>query len=95
METHKATIIRKDSKTSLKFHLKNRDLEMTLTEDKPNEVKDVFNALLEELKSGLFNFELEDTIEDLYFFVSQEYLKQLNSDLSSTFKELKDYELLS
>lgn len=94
METHKATIDRDGDKATLNFSIDGRTLEIILTEDKPNEVKDVFNKLLLELKKGEFNFELEDTNEDLYYHISSEYISQLNVELSSIYKELKDYELL-
>ncbi len=94
METLKAIILRTDDKTVLSLNLVEKNLEIVLTEDKPNEVKNVFNQLLLELKKGEFNFELEDSIEDLYYHISIEYISQLNSELSSIYKELEDYELL-
>lgn len=94
METHKARINRTDDKTTLSFSLGDNNLEIILTEDKPNEVKNVFNQILTELKKGEFNFELEDSNEDLYHHISVEYIAQLNSELSSIYNELKDYKLL-
>ena len=94
METHKATIKREDSKTNLVFVIGGRELEINLTEDKPIEVKSVFNRLLLELKKGEFEFELEDDKEDLFFHISSEYISQLNAELSSIYKELEDYDLL-
>lgn len=94
METHKATIKRQEQKTSLFFLIRGNELEIVLTEDKPNEVKSTFNQLLLELKKGEFQFELEDEGSDLYHHISSEYISQLNSELSSIFKELKDYNLL-
>lgn len=95
METHKATIKREDAKTNLVFSIGDNELEINLTEDKPREVKSVFNKLLLELKKGEFKFELEDEKEDLFFHISSEYISQLNAELSSIYKELEDYELLT
>lgn len=95
METHKATIKRLEEKTSLFLHIEEREeLEIELTEDKPNEVKSVFNKLISYLKKGAFKFELEDDKEDLYFHICTEYIDQLNTELSSIHQELEDYELL-
>ncbi len=94
METHKAIIRREETKTDLVFSIGGKSLEINLTEDKPIEVKSVFNELLLELKKGEFKFELEDDKADLFFHISSEYISQLNSELSSIYKELEDYELL-
>lgn len=94
METHRATIDRQEDKTSLVLHINNEQFEIELTEDKPNEVKSVFNNLIASLKKGSFEFELEDEKEDLYFHICTEYIGQLNTELSSIYQELEDYELL-
>lgn len=94
MEIHKATIQRTEPKTSLLFSINDQVLEIVLTEDKPNEVKNVFNHLLLELKKGEFNFELDDSNEDLFYHICSEYISQLNSELSNVYNELEDYELI-
>jgi len=94
MEKHKVTISRSEARTLLVFTMNGNTYEIVLTEDKPNEVKSVFNKLISELKKGQFNFELDDDQEDLYHHVCIEYIKQLNADLSSVYQELEDYELL-
>lgn len=94
METHKATINRQEEKTSLVLHINEDQLDIELTEDKPNEVKKVFNNLIAFLKKGSFEFELEDEKEDLFFHICTEYISQLNTELSSIYQELEDYELL-
>jgi hypothetical protein len=94
MATHEATIERKENSASLKLALGNTVLEILLTEDKPNEVKTIFNKLLEQLQKGEFEFNLSDTKEDLYHHICKEYITQLNTELKSTFKELQDNELV-
>ena len=66
-----------------------------MTEDKENEIKEVFNDLIVELKNQEFNFELGDGKKDLYFLVSKEYIKHLNTELSNVYKELQEYGLLN
>lgn len=95
MEKYKAKIIREGDSATLSLELADETLKILLTEDKPNEVKKVFNGLLQHLKKGLFEFELESEKEDLFFFISKEYITQLNSELKSVYKELQDYELLT
>jgi len=95
METHNATIERKEGTATLKLKLGETLLNIVLTEDKPNDVKSVFNKLLEHLKSGEFEFNLTDDKEDLYFHICKEYITQLNVELKSTYKELQDNGLLA
>jgi hypothetical protein len=94
MATHNATIDRKDSGATLKLALTESELNIFLTEDNPNDVKTVFNKLLEHLKSGELDFNLIDEKEDLYFHICKEYITQLNAELKSTYKELQDNGLL-
>ena len=95
METLKATIIRSEKTVVLQLTVNGDDLKINLTDDKPNEVKVTFSKLLQHLKNGEFNFELDDATQDLNHHLSKEYLKQLNGELSSIFKELNDYGLLN
>lgn len=94
MATHKATIERKKDSAILKLAVGKTMLDIVLTEDKPNDVKSVFNKLLEILKKGLFDFSLTDEKQDLYYHICKEYITQLNAELKSTFQELKDNGLL-
>lgn len=95
METHKATIARPDAnKAILTFKIGEEVFDIVLTEDNPNEVKDVFNRLLLSLKKGKFKFELEDSVQDLYHHISKEYINQLNTELESVYKELEELNLL-
>ena len=94
METHKATIERAENSATLKLALAETELDIVLTEDKPNAVKTVFNELLEQLKKGEFEFSLSDEKEDLYYNICNEYITQLNAELKSTYKELQNNGLL-
>lgn len=94
MVRHNATIDRKDNSTTLKLALGDNVLEIVLTDDKPNEVKNVFNKLLEQLKSGEFEFNLTDEKEDLFFHICKEYITQLNAEIKNTYKELVANDLI-
>lgn len=95
METHKAKIDRENKdKVSLSLKINETLFNIPLTDDKPNEIKQVFNELLKELKKGQFNFELEqDEKQDLYYYTCVEYISQLNTELNSVYNELVAYEL--
>ena len=96
MATHNATIERKENNSAtLKLTLGTEELNITLTEDNPNEVKSVFNKLLLHLKNGDIDFNLTDTKDDLYFHICKEYITQLNAELKSTYSELQDNGLLN
>lgn len=94
METRKATIKRDTSNTYLVLEVTGKKLEIILTDDNPNNIMTAFNSLLKELKKGNFQYNLEDKTDDLYFHISKEYIKQLNSELKAVYSELKDYNLL-
>lgn len=96
MATHNATIDQKEnSSATLKLALDKEELNITLTEDNPNEVKAVFNKLLLQLKNGEIEFILSDTKDDLYFHICKEYITQLNAELKSVYAELKDNGLIN
>lgn len=96
MATHNATIDRKDNdNATLKLAVGSEELNIVLTDDNPNEIKAVFNKLLLQLKDGEIEFNLIDEKEDLHFHICKEYINQLNAELKSTYKELKDNGLLN
>ena len=95
MDIKNATIERNETNVTLKLKLGDEILDIVLTEDKPNDVKNVFNKLLEQLKSGVFEFNLTDEKEDLFFHLCKEYITQLNTELKSTYKELEDNGLIN
>lgn len=94
METRKATIRREAENTYLVLSGNDKNYEIILTDDNPNNVKDVFNSLLQDLKKKRFKYELEDAVNDLYYNICNEYLKQLNIELEAVYTELEDFELL-
>ncbi|MDD2530859.1 MAG: hypothetical protein PHN41_06475 [Bacteroidales bacterium] len=96
MATYNATIDRlsNNSKT-LKLLVGTDELNIVLTDDNPNEVKTVFNKLLLHLKNGEIEFNLLDDETDLYNNICREYIIQLNSELKSTYNELRDNGLLN
>lgn len=93
METKKATIKREEPHTYLVLEVGDNPIQITLTDDNPNNVKSAFNLILKELKKGVFQFKLEDENSDLYNNICVEYLNQLNSEIKIIHAELEEYEL--
>jgi hypothetical protein len=94
MEIFEATIKRDAKNVSLILPIRKNTYQIVLSEDKPNDIKEVFNSILLELKRGDFNFKLVEKKEDLYSHICNEYIKQLNSDLDSVYKELEDNDMI-
>jgi len=95
MEVYNATVIKENEKVFLVFDLITEQLRIPITEDLPNDVKNVFNKLITKLKAGEISFNLMNPGTDLYSQVSIEYIDQLNSELSNVYKELVHHGLLS
>jgi len=96
MAIYNATIERlNNNSATLKLALGTDELKIVLTDDNPNEVKSVFNKLLFLLKNGEIEFNLLDEGTDLYNNICRVYIAQLNSELKSTYNELRDNGLLT
>jgi uncharacterized protein (DUF1015 family) len=95
MLKYNATIDRKDDKSvDLVLTTESATHTICLTDDNPNEVKKVFNSLIVELKKGKFSFFLSDETKDLFYYVCDEYLKQLNGEIADVFSHLKKHKLV-
>ncbi len=95
METHDAKVIVDGADHILSLKVKDSILNLPLTKDEPNEIKKVFNDLIIHLKNGPFEFSMEKKEDgDLIYHVANEYVKQLNKELSEVYQELKDYQLI-
>lgn len=93
METKKATIKREDPNAYLVLEIGDNPIQITLTDDNPNNVKSAFNLILRALKKGLFEFKLDDDSSDLFNNISVEYLNQLNAEIKIIHAELEEFEL--
>ena len=89
METIKATIVNREKKHFIEI----KDVENTITipisEDNPNVVKEAFNQLIEWLRKGPFEIELENVGSELFSQIAKEYIKQLNAELAGVYDEIK------
>jgi hypothetical protein len=95
MEMYDATIVRGQEKVELVFDVRGTKHSICLTDDNPNEVKAVFNELVKQLKLAKYNFNLVEPGEDLFGNICAEYIKQLNSELSSVYGQMRAHGLVS
>ncbi|MBN2396601.1 MAG: hypothetical protein JXC36_09125 [Candidatus Atribacteria bacterium] len=94
MQNHNATIERGENVVNLVLAIGAKNYKICLTDDNPNEVKNVFNDLVVELKRGKYSFTLSDEKKDLYYNICEEYIKQLNGEIADVYSQLKRYELV-
>lgn len=87
-------IKRDNEKAVLVFTIGLKSYNISLTDDNPGEVKAVFNHLITELKNGKFSFSLVDDTKDLYYYICDEYIKQLNGEIADVYSQLKKNELI-
>jgi intergrase/recombinase len=57
-------------------------------------VKSAFNKLIERIKEGEFEIELEEVGEDLFSQVANEYIMQLNREIGEVRDEMIQYGLI-
>lgn len=93
MKDSQATIESREGNQFLVLQVNAQQLEIPLTENKPNSIKDVFNELIQELKNRDLKFEFIVKNENFYSQICKEYLLQLNSELASIREEIKGYKL--
>jgi hypothetical protein len=94
MEMYKAKLRNTGDKYYLELDIKDKKLLIPLNEDKPNDIKDVFNELIIKLKKLEYNFTYESSSNNIYEEICEEYIKQLNGELKVIRNELKTYDLI-
>ena len=94
METFKATVVELEEKHFIKIETGDEEINIPISEDKPNEVKSAFNKLIARIKEGEFEIKLEDIGQDLFSQVANEYVTQLNREIQEGRGEMIDYGLV-
>ena len=94
METLEASVIEEDDKHFIEIATDGEGIRIPISEDKPNEVKSAFNKLIERIKEGEFEIELEDEGDDLFSQVAKEYITQLNREIAEVRDEMTQYGLI-
>ena len=94
METVKAKVVELEEKHFIKIETGDEEINIPISEDKPNEVKSAFNMLIARIKEGEFEIKLEDVGQDLFSQVASEYVTQLNREIQEVRGEMKDYGLV-
>lgn len=93
MEKIDAVVIEENDNHFIKI-LDQDPIKILISDDDPKQVKSAFNKLLLRLKQGVFEIELKEESEDLFFQVAKEYLKQLNGELQEVYEEMESAGLL-
>ena len=88
METVEASVVEEDEKHFIKIAITEETIWIPLSDDKPNEVKSAFNKLIERIKEGAFEIQLEEVGEDLFSQVANEYITQLNREMAEVRDEM-------
>ncbi|MBW2598559.1 MAG: hypothetical protein JRC60_00300 [Deltaproteobacteria bacterium] len=94
METVKATVVELEEKHFIKIETGDEEINIPISEDKPNEVKSAFNKLIARIKEGEFEIKLEDIGQDLFSQVANEYVTQLNREIQEVRGEMIGYGLV-
>ncbi len=94
METIKGKVIKVDNKRCINIKKGRQQIKIPLTEDKPIDVKNAFNELIEWIQEGEFKIELEDVGTDLFSQVAEEYILQLNREIKEVREEMDDLGLV-
>jgi len=94
METLEAIVEEENDKFFIRIGDASEGIRIPMSEDKPNEVKSVFNKILLRLKQGRIEVNLTDVGNDLFSQVASEYIKQLNRELQEVYGEMEQYGLV-
>jgi hypothetical protein len=88
METIRARVTEVAEKHFIEIEDVIETITIPISEDKPNEVKRAFNKLIDRIKAGNFEIELEDADESLFLDVAKEYITQLNREIQEVREEM-------
>jgi len=94
MEIVKAKVLEAESRHFIRIGDGKDSIDIPISEDNPNKVKSAFNKLLVRLKTNKIKIELEDVGTDLFSQVANEYIAQLNRDLSTVHREMVKHQLV-
>ena len=72
----------------------NETIDIALTEDKPEEVRAAFNKLIVLLKKSPIMLVFIKEGDDIYQQIGEEYIKQLNKELSTVRNDLEEYDMV-
>ena len=89
METIKARIVNHEEKHFIEIQDGENTIKIPISEDDPNVVKAAFNKLIERLRKGPFEIELDKDGSDLFSQIAKEYITQLNVELTEVYEEIK------
>ena len=83
-----ATIERDGEAASIAIRGDELDVLIPLTEEKPEEVKQAFNQILEQVRESDVRIEYDKVDADLFAHVTEEYVTQLNREIAAVRQEM-------
>ena len=94
MVTLRASVQSDGDKQFLEIELESGAVRIPMSDENPNQIKSVFNRLIERTRSGEFIVELDKVGDDLFSQVANEYVGQLNREIQEVRTEMKQLNLL-
>jgi ABC-type molybdate transport system ATPase subunit len=94
METLEAMVQNAGDKYSIRIKVESGDVVIPLSDDDANAVKSAFNKLIQRVREGEFEIQLDKEGDDLFSMVAKEYLKQLNKEIREVHSQIKEFGLL-
>ena len=95
MEIIKASVVAIEGKHYILFAPSDVEIKIPISDENPIEVKSAFNKLIERIKKGKFQIEMDEVGSDLFSQVTSEYLTQLNREINEVRKEMEDIGLVA
>jgi hypothetical protein len=89
METINATVETVGEMRFIKIGAGDEEIKISMSEDKPNEVKSAFNKLIARIRNGKYQIKLDNVGDDLFSQVANEYITQLNREILEVFGEME------
>lgn len=94
MGTVDAAVVEIEEKHFIRIVKAEKEINIPLSDDKPNDVKSAFNQLIVWIKEGKFEIELKGVGTDLFSQVTKEYITQLNREIQSVRGEMEELGLV-
>lgn len=93
MERFNAVVICENDKHFIQIIAKSEQINIPLSDDDPEQIKSAFNKLILLIKKGLFEIELTNQEDNLFWHVAHEYIVQLNTEISDIHTEMNTFNL--
>lgn len=94
MDTVKAAVRNEGEKYFMEIVFLDEVVQFPISDDNPNKVKIAFNRIIERIRVSEFEIVLDGVQDDLFSQVADEYIAQLNREVTEIRAEMKQLNLL-